>query len=312
MKAVVYNKKDLPGKLTFCEMNKPAPQSGQVLVKVMATSVNAADYRSLKMGIIPLSRIFGADIAGRVESTGENVTRFKVGDEVIGDLAGCGFGGFAEYAVAPETALVLKPAGLTFEEAAALPLAAVTALQGLRDKGKISRGHEVMIVGSSGGVGTYAVQLARYFGAEVTAVCSTRNVEQSFALGASHVIDYTTRDFRKTGRLYDLILAVNGSYSLSAYKRLLKPGGRYVMAGGALKQVFSSLLLGWLFSAGSRKMLSLAAKPNPEDLTFIAGLAAEGKIRPVIDRRYPLEKVPEAMRYMSEGHATGKVVILTE
>ncbi len=312
MKAVVYNKKGVPDRLIYCDVEKPVPNDNEVLIKIVAASVNAADYRSMSMGIIPKRRIFGADIAGRVESAGKNIRQFKPGDEVTGDLASYGFGGFAEYTVAPEKALVLKPAKLSFEDTAALPLAALTALQALRNKGKIRKGQKVLIAGSGGGVGTYAVQLAKYFGAEVTAVCSTKNVKQTISLGADYVIDYTKEDFTKNKECYDIILAVNGNRSLSAYRRILNPDGIYVMIGGALPQIFKSLIFGRLMSIGSRKMLSLAAKPNQEDLEFIVKLAEDGKIKPVIDRRYPLDKTAEAMSYLREGHASGKVVINVE
>jgi NADPH:quinone reductase-like Zn-dependent oxidoreductase len=312
MKAVVYNKKATPEKLVYTDVEKPVPGENEVLVKIKAVSLNAADYRSMKMGIIPKKRIFGADIAGNVESAGKNIAQFKQGDEVFGDLASYGFGGLAEYAVAPEKALTHKPANLSFEQAAALPMAALTALQALRDKGKIQQGQKVLIVGSGGGVGTFAVQLAKYFGTTVTAVCSTKNVEQTKTLGADYVIDYTNEDFAKQPQHYDLILAVNGNRSLLTYRRLLAPKGIYVMVGGALSQIFSSLLLGWLFSLGSRKMYSLAAKANQKDLEFIAGLAAKGAIKPVIDKFYTLEQATGAIHYLSEGHSRGKVVIVVE
>lgn len=309
MKAVVYNKRALQDKLKLEEVAKPVPDDDQLLIKIISVSVNAADYRSMRMGLIPKSRIFGADIAGRVETAGKNIRKFKAGDEVIGDLAGFGFGGFAEFAVAPEKALVLKPEELSFESAAALPMAGVTALQALRNKGKIQAGQKVLIVGSGGGVGTFSLQLAKYFGAEVTAVCSTKNVEQSSSLGADYTIDYSKDDFTRTRNRYDLIVAVNGNTSLLAYKKLLNPSGRYVMVGGALTQIFKSLIFGRFLSFGSRKMLSLAAKSSQKDLELIAKLAKDGKIKPVIDRRYPLEKTNEAFQYLMEGHAGGKVVI---
>lgn len=312
MKAVVYNKKGLPDKLIYRNVEKPRPNDNELLIKILAVSANAADYRSMRMGIIPKRRIFGADIAGRVETVGKNIRQFKTGDEVIGDLSNCGFGGFAEYAVAPEKALIPKPAKILFDEAAALPMAAITALQALRDKGNIQKGQNVLIVGSGGGVGTFAVQLAKYFGTVVTAVCSTKNVEQTSSLGANYVIDYTKEDFTKSSRYYDLILAVNGNHSLSAYKQILNPNGIYVMVGGALLQIFKSILFGWLMSFGSKKMRSLAAKSNQKDLEFIVKLVEDGKIKPVIDRRYSLDKAADAMRYLGEGHARGKVVINVE
>lgn len=312
MKAVVYNKKGTPDKLIYNEVDKPEPNDEEVLVKTMAVSVNAADYRSMHLGIIPKGRIFGADISGKVVSVGKNIRQFKTGDEVIGELSNAGFGGFAQYTVAPEKALAVKPAALSFEEAAALPLAAVTALRALRDKGNLQKGQKVLIVGSSGGVGTYAVQLAKYFGAEVTAVCSTRNAAQTISLGADIIIDYTKEDFTKSKKRYDLILAVNGNYPLSAYKRLLTRNGIYVMVGGAMVQIIKSLLLGKLMSLGSKKMLTLSAKSNKKDMELIIKLAEEGMIKPIIERRYPLDKTAEAMRYVAEGHARGKVVINIE
>jgi NADPH:quinone reductase-like Zn-dependent oxidoreductase len=309
MKAVVFNKKIIPDKLIYCDVEKPVPNDNEVLIKVVSVSANAADYRSMKMGIIPKRKIFGADVAGRVESAGKNIVKYKAGDEVIGDLAPYGFGGFAEYVVAPEKALVTKPEKISFEEAAALPMAAMTALQALRDKGNIQKGQKALIVGSSGGVGTFAVQLAKHFGAEVTAVCSTGNVEQTKSLGADFVIDYAKEDFTKSTSRFDNILAVNGNSPLSAYKRLLTPNGIYIMVGGALPQIFKSLVFGQFMSFGSKKMSTLAAKSNQHDLEFIVKLCEDGNIRPVIDRRYPLEKTGEAMRYLNEGHARGKVVI---
>ena len=310
MKAVVYHKKGVPGKLLYEEVEKPIPNDNEVLVKIMVASANAADYRSLGLGIIPRRRIFGADIAGIVESVGKNIHQLKPGDEVIGELSNCGFGGFAQFTVAPENALVPKPATLSFEQAAALPLAAITALRALRDKGNIQKGQKVLIVGSSGGVGTFAVQLAKHFGAKVTGVCSTKNVEQTLSLGADEVIDYTREDFTKTHSRYDLILAVNGNHPLSAYKRLLKVSGTYVMVGGAMTQILKSMLFGSIMSFGSKKMLTLAAKSDQQAMELITRLAADGKIKSVIDRRYSLDQTPEAMRYVSEGHAPGKVVIL--
>jgi len=309
MKAVVYNKKAKPDKLVYCDTDKPVPNDDEVLIKIHAVSVNAADYRSMKMGMIPARKIFGADISGIVESAGRNVKLFKPGDEVVGDLAGYGFGGFAEFAVSHEKFLVPKPAGLSFEESAAMPMASVTALQALRNKGNIRAGYEVLILGSSGGVGTFSVQLARHFGAVVTAVCSTRNIEQTASLGADHVIDYTKEDFAARNRKYDLIVAVNGNYSLMKCRNALKPGGRYVMVGGALTQIFKSIVLGRPLSLGRRKMLFLAAKPNSDDLKYLLNLASDGIIKPVIEKYYVPEKTGEAMRFASEGHARGKVVI---
>jgi NADPH:quinone reductase-like Zn-dependent oxidoreductase len=309
MKAIVYNKKARPDKLVYSDVEKPVPNDNEVLLKIIAVSVNAADYRSMKMGLIPKKKIFGADIAGRVESVGKNILQFKPGDEVIGEILGYGSGGFAEYAVAPEKLLVHKPATLSFEDAAALPIAVLTALQALRDKGNIQPRHKVLIIGSGGGVGTFAVQLAKYFNATVTAVCSTANVEQTKNLGADYVIDYTKEDCTKSDQSYDIIVAINGSYPLLACRRMLDPNGTYVMVGGALSQIIKTILFGWVLSFGSKKIRFLAAKPKQEDLEFIAMLANDGKIKPVIEKYYPLEKAAEAIRYLCEGHAKGKVVL---
>lgn len=309
MKAVIYDRKSKPDKLVFCDTDKPAPSDDEVLIKVHSVSLNAADYRSMQMGIIPKRKIFGADIAGRIESAGKNISLFKPGDEVIGDLAGYGFGGLAEYVTAPERALVIKPIKISFEEGAALPMAAVTALQALRDRAGIQKGQTVLIVGSAGGVGTFAIQLARYFGAEVTGVCSSKNVHQTLSLGADHVIDYTKENIAESDKRYDIILGINGNYPLLTYKKLLKANGTYVMVGGSLSQIFKSLLFGWMLSFGSRKMKSLTAKTSIADLKFLFELLGQGVIRPVIDRRYPLEKTAEAVSYLKQGHSTGKVVI---
>jgi NADPH:quinone reductase-like Zn-dependent oxidoreductase len=258
----------------------------------------------------PKKTIPGAAIAGRVEAVGKNVMQFKPGDAVFGDLSDCGWGGFAEYVCSSENALALKPANLTFEQAAAVPLAAVTALQGLRGKGQIQPGQKVLINGASGGVGTFAVQLARAFGAEVTAVCSTGNVDLVRSLGADHVIDYTQEDFTKNGQSYDLIIAANGYHPISDYKRALSPTGIYVTTGGSEAQMYQAMLQGrWISMTGSKKMSNMLAKPNQKDLLFMKELLEAGTVRPVIDRSYPLSEVPEALRYLEEGHARGKVVI---
>jgi len=311
MKAVLYNKKGLPEKLSLAEIDKPVPKDDEVLIRVHAVSLNAADYRSMKMGIIPKKKIFGADVAGIVESAGKNVSVFKSGDEVMGDLASYGFGGLAEYVAAPEKAFIIKPRQVSFEAAATIPLAGITALQALR-KGNIQKRQKVLIVGSAGSVGPFAVQLAKHFGAEVTGVCSTKNINQTLALGADHVIDYSKENFLNGNERYNLILGINGNYPLFAYRRCLNPSGRYIMVGGSLSQIFKSLILGRLMSLGSRKMKSLAAKPNKEDLEFLASLLENGIIKPVIERRYTLDQASEAMNYISRGHASGKVIIMVE
>lgn len=312
MKAVVYSGKGSPGKLFFCDIDRPVPTDNEVLIKVHAVSLNAADYRSMKMGMIPKRKIFGADIAGTIVSIGKNITQFKPEDEVMGDLASYGFGGLAEFVTSPEKALIAKPQGTSFVEAATLPMAALTALQALRDKGSIQKGYKVLIVGCSGGVGTFAIQLAKYFDAEVTGVCSSKNVQQTMSLGADHVIDYIKEDFTKMNNRYNLILAINGNYPLIACKKILTHNGTYVMIGGSLSQIFKSLVFGRFLSFGSKKMKSLAAKANKNDLDFLAKLLENGRIRPVIDRCYPLFKTSEAMDYISQGHSRGKVVINIE
>ncbi len=321
MKAIVYTQYGSPDVLHLAEVEKPAIKEDEVLVKVHAASVNAADWHLLTADIFlvrlmaggvlkPKNTILGADVAGRVEAVGRNVKQFRPGDEVFGDVFGHGGGSFAEYVAAPESVLVLKPANLSFEQAAAVPLAAVTALQGLRDKGQIQPGQKVLIQGAAGGVGTFAVQIAKAFGAEVTAVCSTRNGGQARSLGADQVIDYTQEDFTRSGQQYDLILAVNGYHPLGAYKRALTPGGIYVMAGGSPAQMFQALLLGpWLSMIGNRKMGGVSAKSNPKDLEIIKELLEAGKVVPVIDRCYPLSETAEAFRYLGAGHARGKVVV---
>jgi NADPH:quinone reductase-like Zn-dependent oxidoreductase len=320
MKAIVYAKYGSPDVLQLKEVAKPTPKDDEVLVKVHAVAVNAADWHLLRAdpflvrlssGLLePKNKILGADVAGRVEAVGGNVKQFKPGDEIFGDLSGCGFGGFAEYVCAREDVLTLKPVNSSFEEAAAVPMAAVTALQGLRDKGQIQPGQKVLINGASGGVGTFAVQIAKSFGAEVTAVCSTRNLDMVRAIGADHVVDYRREDFTRNGRQYDLILAANGYRSISDYRRALTPGGTYVMTGGAGAQMFEAMLLGpWMSMTGSKKMTSLLARPDKKDLAFMKELLEAGKVVPVIDRCYPLREVADAIRYLEEGHARGKVVI---
>lgn len=309
MKAVVYRKGAHTENLSYTEVAAPVPKVGEVLVKVCAASPNAADYRTLQMGLISSHKILGSAIAGEVVSSGSGQQPFKPGDRVIGDLSGCGFGGFAEYASVPTDALALLPATLSYETAATLPVAATTALRALQARAPIRPGQSVLIVGSAGGVGTFAIQLCKYFGAVVTAVCSTANVAQSLQLGADVVIDYTSADFTQSEDRYDLILAINGHYPLLAYRRILKSHGTYVMVGGSLSQIFKSLAFGWIWSLGAKKMTFVAAKADPEDLAFTARLVSEGHIQPVIERTYPLHQTAEAMAYLSAGHARGKVVI---
>jgi NADPH:quinone reductase-like Zn-dependent oxidoreductase len=321
MKAIVYTEYGPPDVLSLEEAQKPTPKDDEVLVKVHAASANAADWhlmradpflvRVMGFGLLkPKNGLLGADIAGMVEAVGRNVTQFQPGDEVFGDLSGSGFGGFAEYACATEEALALKPANVSFEEAAAVPLAAVTALQGLRYKGQVQPGQKVLINGASGGVGTFAVQIARSFGAEVTGVCSTSKLDMVRSLGADHVIDYTKEDFTRNGRRYDRILAANGYHPISDYKRALSPDGTYVMTGGSGAQMLQAMTLGPIMSVrGSKKMGYLSMKQDKEDLVFVKELLENGEITPIIDRTYPLSEISEAIRYLEEGHARGKVAI---
>lgn len=324
MKAIVYYNYGSPDVLKLEEVEKPIPKDDEVLIRIHAASVNAYDWHLLKadpflvrlMGggfLKPKNKILGADIAGQVEAVGRNVKRFQPGDDVFGDLSGCDNGSFAEYACAPENRLALKPASMTFEKAAAIPMAAVTALQGLRDEGQIQPGQKVLINGASGGVGTFAVQIAKSFGAEVTAVCSSRNLDMARSIGADHVIDYTKEDFTQNEQRYDLILAANGYHPILDYKRALSPKGKYVMAGGSMSQMFQAMLLGpWISMTGSKKMGGVAAAPNQKDLVLIKELFEAGKVTPVIDRCYPLSETAEAIRYLDAGHARGKVVITLE
>jgi len=324
MKAIVYTKYGPPDDvLELKEVEKPTPSDDEVLVEVHAASVNHTDLHlvtgepfvaRLWSGLLePKHNIPGGDIAGRVEAVGRNVKQFQPGDEVFGDKAACGWGAFAQYVCVPENELALKPARMTFEEAAAVPQAAVSALQALRDKGQIQPGQKVLINGASGGVGTFAVQIAKSFGAEVTGVCSTRKLDMVRSIGADHVIDYTQEDFTISGQRYDLILAAGGYHSISDYKRALSPKGIYVMIGGSTAQKLQALFLGPLISmTGSKKLGSFMGKPNQKDLVFLIALFEAGKVVPVIDRCYPLSEVAEAFRYLGEGHAKGKVVITVE
>jgi len=318
MNAIVYTEYGPPEVLQLKEVEKPAPTPDEILVQVHAASVNAYDWHLLTADVFlvrlmgggllkPRNTTPGADMAGRVEAVGRNVKHFRPGDEVFGDI---GHGAFAEYACVPESRLALKPANLSFEAAAAVPMAALTALQGLRDEGQIHAGQKVLIHGASGGVGTFAVQIAKSFGAEVTAVCSPGNLDQARSIGANQVIDYTRQDFTQNGRQYDLILAANGYHSLPAYKRALTPRGIYVMAGGSIAQNFEAMLIGpWMSRTGGRKMRGVVAKMDQKDLGLIRELIEAGKVKPVIDRLYPLSEAAEALRYLGAGHARGKVIL---
>lgn len=321
MKAIVYEKYGTPDVLQLRDVEKPMPKDDEVLIKIHAASVNAYDWHFLTADIFlirlmgggllkPKNTRLGADIAGRIEEVGKNVKQFRAGDEVFGDI---GHGGFAEYACASESKLALKPINLSFEEAAAVPMAALTALQGLRDEGQIQPGQKVLINGAAGGVGTFAVQIAKAFGAEITAVCSTRNLEQARKLGADHVIDYTKENFTQNGQTYDLIFAANGYHPLADYKRALTPKGMYIMAGGKTAQIFEAMLLGnWFSEKDGRKLGGVSAHIDQKDLLTLKDLLEAGKIVPAIDKRYPLNEIPEALRYLGTGHAKGKIVITVE
>lgn len=316
MKAAVYSRYGPPDVVEIRDIEKPVPKDDEVLIEVRAASVNTLDWRltrgtplvaRLIVGLRkPKSNRLGSDVAGRVESVGGNVTRFKPGHEVFGVCRGA----FAEYACAAEGKLAIKPHGVSFEQAAALPVAASTALQGLRDRGRLRQGEQVAVDGASGGVGTFAVQIARVLGGEVTAVCSTRNVEAAASMGAAHVVDYTREDFTRSGRRYDLIFGANAHHSIFDYRRALRENGRYVMAGAGGLEMCQGIFLGPVLSRmGSRKMGIVMAKIDEKDLALLGQFVAEGKVVPVIDRRYPLSGVPDALRYLEEGHARGKVVI---
>ncbi|MGN8646126.1 NAD(P)-dependent alcohol dehydrogenase [Gracilibacillus sp. HCP3S3_G5_1] len=317
MKIITYKKYGSPDVLTLQEVNKPTPKENQVLVRIHAVSVNYGNlviltgkpYLSrLAFGLFrPKYTIPGGDIAGEVEAIGKNVKQFQPGDQVFGDLSSAGWGGFAEYVATSENALAPMPENLLFTEAAAVPMAAVTALQGLRDKGNIQPGQRVLVYGASGGVGTFAVQIAKYFETEVTAVCSTRNVDMVRAIGADHVIDYKKEDFMKKADRYDLIVAINGYQTIFDYKRALNRNGTYVMIGGSSAQLIQVMLLGPWLSIGNKKMTSLLQKPSQKDLIFLKKLLVQGKIKPIIDRQYPLQQAAEAFRNL--GHTQGKIVI---
>lgn len=321
MKAFVFEKYGSPDVLAIKEVAKPTPTDDQVLIKVQATAVNPLDWHRLRAdpfivrftdGLSKPKNIFiGADIAGVVEAVGKNVTQFKPGDAVYGEI---GAGGLAEYVCAAEKTIVIKPANISFVEAAAAPVAALTALQSLRDHGQLQTGQTVLINGASGGIGTYAVQIAKAFGAEVTAVCSTRNLELVRSLGANHVIDYTKEDLSKHSQQYDLILDNVGNLSVANYKNLLVEGGTAVVAGfTTLGRMLSVVVLGGLSTKfGSKKIGSMLAQPNQADLLALNELLESGKVKSVIDRCYPFAESAEAIRYLETGRARGKVVVVID
>jgi len=322
MKAAIYTRYGPPDVIQIAEVAKPVPRDNEVLIKVRAASVNPLDWHFMRgepylvrimAGLRkPRSPRLGADVAGQVEAVGRNVTQFKPGDEVFGTCRGA----LAQYVCAPESRLVIKPNSISFEQAASVPVAALTALRGIRNNGKVQPGHKVLINGAAGGVGTFAVQIAKSFGADVTGVCSTRNVEMVRSLGADHVVDYTQEDFTKTDKRYDVILDNMTNHPLSAVKRILNPKGIFAAVGGSsgpwmlefFSLLFKMLLLSWF---SSKKLGMVMAKSSKEDLNAICQLLQTGKVKPVIDRRYTLSEAPEAIRYLEQGHARGKVVITT-
>jgi NADPH:quinone reductase-like Zn-dependent oxidoreductase len=320
MRAVIQTGYGVPSKvLEIREVEKPTPKKGEVLIKVQASSVTFGDLTAVK-GEPLIGRIFfgfsepkiktpGKDVAGQVEAVGANVTQFKPGDRVFGDTSDCGSGAFAEYVSVSEDAIDHMPDNLSYEAAAAVPESGTVALQGLKNKGEIQPGQKVLIYGDSGGIGTFAVQIAKSFGTEVTGVCSTRNLELVFSLGADHVIDYTREDFIQKGIQYDLILATAGYRSIFDYKRALATGGRYVVTGGEMAQIFQPMLLGPWLSSGGRKMTNLSAKSNKEDLSLLKDLIEAGDVSPVIDKSFPLCELPEALQYYGKGRSRGKVVV---
>jgi NADPH:quinone reductase-like Zn-dependent oxidoreductase len=328
MKAIVYQNFGSPDVLECQDIEKPTPADDEVLIKVRAASVNPLDWKLMKGGPFivrlllglgkPKTKRPGVDVAGEVEAVGKNVAQFKPGDQVFGTCVGA----FAEYAASKsasglKSALVIKPDNLTYEQAASAPVAALTALQGLRDKARIQPGHKVLVNGAAGGVGTFAVQIAKSFGAKVTGVCSTRNVDMVRSIGADQVIDYTQQDFTESGQRYDIVFDCVGNHSFSACRRVLNPKG--ILVGvGAPNDVRLSRLLAGLIGAlvlsvfVGQKMAFFIARVNQQDLATVRDLMATGKVTPVIDKRYPLSETREAFRYMEEGHARGKVIITPE
>lgn len=324
MKAAVHSRYGPPDVIEIKDVEKPVPKDDEVLIRVRAASVNPLDWRLLR-GAPYVARVFfglrkptsarpgrlGRDVAGQVEAVGRNVTQFKPGDEVFGACEGA----FAEYACAQESRLAVKPSGLTFEQAASVPVAGLTALQGLRDKGRIRAGQKVLINGAAGGVGTFAVQVANVFGAEATGVCSTRNVEMMRSLGARHVVDYTREDFTEGARRYDIILDNVGNHSLSAIRRVLNPEGVCLMIGAPKKPALfltRALAAPLLSRLVGQSFIMFMARVKKEDLNTLGEFMGAGNVTPVIDRRYSLSEVAEAVRYLEEGHARGKVLITLE
>jgi NADPH:quinone reductase-like Zn-dependent oxidoreductase len=322
MKAIVYEKYGSPDVLELKEVEKPTPNENEVLIKVHAASINSWDWDMLTgrpleyrlfFGLLKSKyKILGCDIAGRIEAVGRNIKQFHPGDDVFGDLCEGSWGGFAEYVCARENELTLKPASMTFEEAAATPQAGLLALQGLCDKREIKPGQRILINGAGGGAGTFAIQIAKSFGAEVTGVDSTGKLDMLSSLGADHVIDYTQEDFTKNGKCYDLILDVKTNRSIFDYRRALSSNGIYVTVGGKSARIIQLVFLGSLISMiGNKKLALIMHKPN-KDLNILNDLFESGKVKPVVDRCFPLSDTAEALQYFGEGHFKGKIVIKLE
>jgi NADPH:quinone reductase-like Zn-dependent oxidoreductase len=322
MKAVVYDKYGPPDVLTPKEVEKPVPGDDDVLIKLRAASINDWDWGLLRgkpfinrllFGLLkPRYNILGSDIAGEVEAVGTNIKRFQSGDQVFGDLSGLNWGGFAEYVCAPEKRLAIKPSGMSFEQAAAIPQAAVLALQGLQDKRQLQPGEKVLINGAGGGTGSFAIQIARTMGVVITGVDSTTKLEKMRELGADHVIDYTKVDFTRTGDQYDLIVDLMGFHRTLDYVRSLKPGGTYVMVGGATRLILGVFLLGPLITFFSGKKMSVLAHSPNKNLDTLITLFDQGKVTPTIDKTFPLERTADAFRHFGGGHLKGKVIVTME
>jgi len=323
MKAIVSKRYGPPSRLQLQEVENPIPKDNECLIKVHASSLNAADNEVQRGSIItrlqgplrPKHKIPGSDVAGLVEKVGKNVTQFQPGDNVVGDLFYAGFGAFAEYVCAPENVLTLKPASMTFEEASTYPQAAIIALQSLRGKRQIHPGQKVLINGAGGGMGTFGIQIAKNYDAEVTGVDSAKKLDMIRSIGADHVIDFRQEDYTKTGHQYDMIIDTVANRSLSDYKRALTSDGLFVMIGGSRRALLQAMFLAPLSTRNENKKLGINwwSKPfNKEDMDFMADLFEAGKVVPVIDRRYSLSEVPEALQYLEDGHVLGKVVITME
>ena len=322
MKAIICTKYGSPDHLEFKDVPKPTPKDNEVLVKVHAASLNAADFEIIRGAwtarmagpLRPRNKIPGSDVAGIVEAVGKNVTKFKPGDEVFGDTFMAGFGAFAEYVCAQEKLLWLKPPSISFDEASCYPQSGLIALQGLRNKHPIKPGQKILINGSGGGMGTFAVQIAKYYGAEVTAVDHTTKLDMLRSLGADHAMDYTKEDYTKTGKTYDLILDVIANRSARDYERALSDNGNFVVVGGSRATIFNVILLGPMITRNTNKKMGLNDwhSDKNEDMKFLIELFEKGKVKPVIDKSYPLSSVPEAYHHLEEGHVKGKLVITME